>query len=186
MKRYFFTAIVSLMLFAVSFANGKGNLPQAKNKSRIEVYMQNLSKIKSSEINYAYISTAMFKQMFAMVGANVSLGVKSGGNVSLETIPNPLTSIKSMRRFATTGSEGYKLLHDALYGFLQENESVMGMELMALNREDGTLRVIYSDSASLLVINDDGDELAVVFIAGLSYENFIMMSDGGFDFNFDF
>ena len=36
------------------------------------------------------------------------------------------------------------------------------------------------------VINDDGDELAVVFIAGLSYENFIMMSDGGFDFNFDF
>ena len=62
----------------------------------------------------------------------------------------------------------------------------MGMELMALNREDGTLRVIYSDSASLLVINDNGDELAVVFIAGLSYENFIMMSDGGFDFNFDF
>ena len=91
-----------------------------------------------------------------------------------------------MRRFATTGSEGYKLLHNALYGFLQENESVMGMELMALNREDGILRVIYSDSACLLVINDDGDELAVVFIAGLSYENFIMMSDGGFDFNFDF
>jgi hypothetical protein len=91
-----------------------------------------------------------------------------------------------MRRFATTGSKGYKLLHDALYGFLQENESVMGMELMALNREDGTLRVIYSDSASLLVINDDGDELAVVFIAGLSYENFIMMSDGGFDFDFGF
>ena len=58
----------------------------------------------------------------------------------------------------------------------------MGMELMALNREDGELSVIYSDKKSLLVIGNDNDEtLNVVFIVGLSYEAFIQISSDSID-----
>ena len=66
------------------------------------------------------------------------------------------------------------VMQQILQPFLQEEEQVMGMELMALNREDGELSVIYSDNKSLLVIGDHNDEtLNVVFIVGLSYEAFI-------------
>ena len=135
-----------------------------KEKSEVEKFIQRVSRIKSAEIDYAYISTNMFKRMFAMVEKNIE-------------VDNIFGSIKSVRRFETTGKEGYTTLTTALQPFLQEEEQVMGMELMALNREDGELSVIYSDKKSLLVIGDYNDEtLNVVFIVGLSYETFIQFS----------
>lgn len=170
MKRYILTTLFALVLFAGS-AFATGHIPQNDGKSEAEMYIKKVAKIKSDEIDYAYISSSMFRQMFKMLGADGELN----------DIPLPLTSIRSMRQFTATGPEGYKQLSQAMDIFLQEEESVMGMKLMALNREDGTMTAIYGDSSSTLVINDEGDELTVVFIAGLSYDSFKALGENGIE-----
>ena len=170
MKRYILTTLFALVLFAGS-AFAAGHIPQNDGKSEAEMYIKKVAKIKSDEIDYAYISSSMFRQMFKMLGADGELN----------DIPLPLTSIRSMRQFTATGPEGYKQLSQAMDIFLQEEESVMGMKLMALNREDGTMTAIYGDSNSTLVINDEGDELSVVFIAGLSYDSFKALGENGIE-----
>lgn len=170
MKRYILTTLFALVLFAAS-AFATGHIPQNDGKSEAEMYIKKVAKIKSGEIDYAYISSSMFRQMFNMLGADGELN----------DIPLPLTSIRSMRQFTATGPEGYKQLSQAMDIFLQEEESVMGMKLMALNREDGTMTAIYGDSNSTLVINDEGDELFVVFIAGLSYDSFKALGENGIE-----
>lgn len=163
MKRNILLVITMLLTLLPLHAQHK---QPDKEKSEVEKFIQRVSRIKSAEIDYAYISTNMFKRMFAMVEKNIE-------------VDNIFGSIKSVRRFETTGKEGYTTLTTALQPFLQEEELVMGMELMALNREDGELSVIYSDKKSLLVIGDYNDEtLNVVFIVGLSYETFIQISPG--------
>lgn len=173
MKRYILTTLFALVLFAGS-AFATGHIPQNDGKSEAEMYIKNVAKIKSSEIDYAYISSSMFRQMFNMLGADVELN----------DIPLQLTSIRSMRQFTATGPEGYKQLSRAMNIFMQEEESVMGMKLMALNREDGIMTAIYGDSNSTLVINDEGDELSVVFIAGLSYDSFKALGENGIEIGF--
>ncbi len=170
MKRYILTTLFALVLFAGS-AFATGHIPQNDGKSEAEMYIKKVAKIKSGEIDYAYISSSMFRQMFNMLGADGELN----------DIPLQLTSIRSMRQFTATGPEGYKQLSQAMDIFLQEEESVMGMKLMALNREDGTMTAIYGDSNSTLVINDEGDELSVVFIAGLSYDSFKALGENGIE-----
>ena len=173
MKRYILTTLFTLVLFTGSvFAAGQ--VPQNDGKSEAETYIKKVAKIKSDEIDYAYISSSMFRQMFNMLGADGELN----------DIPLQLTSIRSMRQFTATGPEGYKLLSQAMDPFLQEEESVMGMKLMALNRENGTMTAIYGDSRSTLVINDEGDELSVVFIAGLSYDSFKALGENGMEIGF--
>ena len=161
------------MLFAGS-AFATGHIPQNDGKSEAEMYIKRVAKIKSDEIDYAYISSSMFRQMFKTLGADAELNA----------IPLQLTSIRSMRQFTANGPEGYALLLKAMNPFLQEEESVMGMKLMALNREDGTMTAIYGDSSSTLVINDEGDELSVVFIAGLSYDSFKTLGENGMEIGF--
>lgn len=173
MKRYILTTLFALVLFAGS-AFATGHIPQNDGKSEAEMYIKKLAKIKSSEIDYAYISSTMFRQMFNMLGADGELN----------DIPLQLTSIRSMRQFTATGPEGYKLLSQVMDIFLQEEESVMGMKLMALNREDGMMTAIYGDSGNTLVINDEGDELSVVFIAGLSYDSFKALGENGMQIGF--
>ena len=173
MKRYILTTLFALVFFAGS-AFAAGQVPQNDGKSEAEMYIKNVAKIKSSEIDYAYISSSMFRQMFNMLGADVKLN----------DIPLQLTSIRSMRQFTATGPEGYKQLSRAMNIFMQEEESVMGMKLMALNREDGIMTAIYGDSNSTLVINDEGDELSVVFIAGLSYDSFKALGENGIEIGF--
>ena len=173
MKRYILTTLFALVLFASS-AFATGHIPQNDGKSEAEMYIKKVAKIKSDEIDYAYISSSMFRQMFKMLGADGELN----------DIPLPLTSIRSMRQFTATGPEGYKQLSQAMDIFLQEEESVMGMKLMALNREDGTMTAIYGDSGNTLVINDEGDELSVVFIAGLSYDSFKTLGENGMEIGF--
>lgn len=175
MRRYILTTLFAFVLFAGS-AFATGHIPQNDGKSEAEMYIKNVAKIKSSEIDYAYISSSMFRQMFNMLGADVQS--------VLNDIPLQLTSIRSMRQFTATGPEGYKQLSQAMDIFLQEEESVMGMKLMALNREDGTMTAIYGDSNSTLVINDEGDELSVVFIAGLSYDSFKALGENGIEIGF--
>ena len=173
MKRYILTTLFALVLFASS-AFATGHIPQNDGKSEAEMYIKRVAKIRSDEIDYAYISSSMFRQMFNMLGADGELNA----------IPLQLTSIRSMRQFTATGPEGYKQLSQAMDIFLQEEESVMGMKLMALNREDGTMTAIYGDSNSTLVINDEGDELSVVFIAGLSYDSFKALGENGIEIGF--
>jgi hypothetical protein len=173
MKRYILTTLFALVLFAGS-AFATGHIPQNDGKSEAEMYIKKVAKIKSGEIDYAYISSSMFRQMFNMLGADGEMN----------DIPLQLTSIRSMRQFTATGPEGYKQLSQAMDIFLQEEESVMGMKLMALNREDGTMTAIYGDSSSTLVINDEGDELSVVFIAGLSYDSFKALGENGMEIGF--
>ena len=173
MKRYILTTLFALVLFAAS-AFATGHIPQNDGKSEAEMYIKKVAKIKSGEIDYAYISSSMFRQMFNMLGADGELN----------DIPLQLTSIRSMRQFTATGPEGYKQLSQVMDIFLQEEESVMGMKLMALNREDGMMTAIYGDSNSTLVINDEGDELSVVFIAGLSYDSFKALGENGIEIGF--
>ena len=173
MKRYILTTLFALVLFAGS-AFATGHIPQNDGKSEAEMYIKKVAKIKSDEIDYAYISSSMFRQMFKMLGADGELNA----------IPLQLTSIRSMRQITATGPEGYKHLSQAMDIFLQEEESVMGMKLMALNREDGTMTAIYGDSGNTLVINDEGDELSVVFIAGLSYDSFKTLGENGMEIGF--
>ena len=175
MKRYILTTLFALVFFAGS-AFAAGQVPQNDGKSEAEMYIKKVAKIKSDEIDYAYISSSMFRQMFKMLGADVLS--------ELNDIPLQLTSIRSMRQFAATGPEGYKQLSQAMDIFLQEEEEVMGMKLMALNREDGVMSVIYGDSKSTLVINDEGDELSVVFIAGLPYDSFKALGENGMEIGF--
>jgi len=173
MKRYILTTLFALVLFAGS-AFATGHIPQNDGKSEAEMYIKKVAKIKSDEIDYAYISSSMFRQMFKMLGADGELNA----------IPLQLTSIRSMRQFTANGPEGYALLLKAMDIFLQEEESVMGMKLMALNREGETMTAIYGDSSSTLVINDEGDELSVVFIAGLSYDSFKTIGENGMEIGF--
>ncbi|MBE6286148.1 MAG: hypothetical protein E7093_06890 [Bacteroidales bacterium] len=173
MKRYILTTLFALVLFAGS-AFATGHIPQNDGKSEAEMYIKKVAKIKSDEIDYAYISSSMFRQMFKMLGADGELNA----------IPLQLTSIRSMRQFTANGPEGYALLLKAMDIFLQEEESVMGMKLMALNREGETMTAIYGDSSSTLVINDEGDELSVVFIAGLSYDSFKTLGENGMEIGF--
>ena len=175
MKRYILTTLFALVFFAGS-AFAAGQVPQNDGKSEAEMYIKKVAKIKSDEIDYAYISSSMFRQMFKMLGADVLS--------ELNDIPLQLTSIRSMRQFTATGPEGYKQLSQAMDIFLQEEEEVMGMKLMALNREDGVMSAIYGDSGNTLVINDEGDELKVVFIAGLSYESFKALCESGMEIGF--
>lgn len=175
MKRYILTTLFALVLFAGS-AFATGHIPQNDGKSEAEMYIKRVAQIKSDEIDYAYISSSMFRQMFKMLGADVQS--------ELNDTPLQLTSIRSMRQFTATGPEGYKQLSQVMDIFLQEEESVMGMKLMALNREDGTMTAIYGDSSSTLVINDEGDELSVVFIAGLSYDSFKTLGENGMEIGF--
>lgn len=173
MKRYILTTLFALVLF-VGPAFATGHIPQNDGKSEAEMYIKRVAKIKSDEIDYAYISSSMFRQMFKMLGADGELNA----------IPLQLTSIRSMRQFTANGPEGYALLLKAMDPFLQEEESVMGMKLMALNREGETMTAIYGDSSSTLVINDEGDELSVVFIAGLSYDSFKTLGENGMEIGF--
>ena len=179
MKRYILLALTALVLHTGTlFAQSA----QPREKSEVEVFMQQVAKgSKSSEIDYAYISTSMFKQLLSQLFTTINEGIEIHGPV--EKI---FGSTMYMRRFISTGEEGYKILSKAMRPFLEEEEEVMGMELSALNRQDGVVSIIYGNSKNVLVINDysDADNLTAVFIAGMSYEAFMELDKSGLDLGF--
>ena len=63
MKRY-----ILLTLMALVFHTGAlfAQSSQPREKSEVEIYMQQMAKeLRSNEIDYAYISTSMFRQMLS-------------------------------------------------------------------------------------------------------------------------
>ena len=179
MKRYI---LLTLMALALHTGTLFAQSAQPREKSEVEVFMQQVAKgSKSSEIDYAYISTSMFKQLLSQLFTTINEGIEIHGPV--EKI---FGSTMYMRRFISTGEEGYKILSKAMRPFLEEEEEVMGMELSALNRQDGVVSIIYGNSKNVLVINDyaDADNLTAVFIAGMSYEAFMELDKSGIDLGF--
>ena len=179
MKRYILFTLMTLMLHTGAlFAQSV----QPREKSEVEIFMQQVAKgAKSNEIDYAYISTSMFKQLLSQLFSMVNNGIEIHGQV--EKI---FGSTMYMRRFISTGKEGYKVLSKAMQPFLEEEEEVMGMELSALNRQDGVVSIIYGNAENVLVINDYADayNLAAIFIAGMSYEAFMELDRSGIDLAF--
>ena len=165
MKRKLF--IILMLLFATLGA--WATPPQQPDKSEAERFVQNLAKIKSDEISYAYISANMFKQLF--VKTDIDEKVQ-------ESIPF-IKSLKSLRRFITNGKQGYEIMKTALQPLLQEKEEVLGMTLMASNRDGGGMVAIYSGHENTLVVTDYGNDetITVVFVAGLSYDSFLEFDD---------
>ena len=147
--------------------------PQQPQKSEVEWFVQNLAKIKSDEISYAYISANMFKQLFVRIDLDEE-GCEA---------PSFIKSLKSLRRFFTNGKQGYDAMKAALQPLLQEKEEVLGMTLMASNRDGGGMAAIYSGQGNTLVVTDYGNDttITVVFVAGLSYESFLEFNDLGID-----
>ena len=179
MKRYI---LLTLMALALHTGTLFAQSAQPREKSEVEVFMQQVAKgSKSSEIDYAYISTSMFKQLLSQLFTTINEGIEIHGPV--EKI---FGSTMYMRRFSSTGEEGYKILSKAMQPFLEEEEAVMGMELSALNRQDGVVSIIYGNSEKVLVINDYADayNLTAVFIAGMSYETFMELDKSGIDLGF--
>lgn len=179
MKRYILLTLMALVLHTGTLS---AQSAQPREKSEVEVFMQQVAKgSKSSEIDYAYISTSMFKQLLSQLFTTINEGIEIHGPV--EKI---FGSTMYMRRFISTGEEGYKILSKAMRPFLEEEEEVMGMELSALNRQDGVVSIIYGNSKNVLVINDyaDADNLTAVFIAGMSYEAFMELDKSGIDLGF--
>ena len=179
MKRYILLTLTALVLHTGTlFAQSA----QPREKSEVEVFMQQVAKgSKSSEIDYAYISTSMFKQLISQLFSMINDEVRT--EMGIDKI---FGSAMYMRRFISTGEEGYKILSKAMRPFLEEEEEVMGMELSALNRQDGVVSIIYGNSKNVLVINDyaDADNLTAVFIAGMSYEAFMELDKSGIDLGF--
>ena len=179
MKRYILLTLTALVLHTGTLS---AQSAQPREKSEVEVFMQQVAKgSKSSEIDYAYISTSMFKQLISQLFSMINDEVRT--EMGIDKI---FGSAMYMRRFISTGEEGYKILSKAMHPFLEEEEEVMGMELSALNRQDGVVSIIYGNSKNVLVINDyaDADSLTAVFIAGMSYEAFMELDKSGLDLGF--
>ena len=182
MKRNIFIILLLSLSLEVAWADPTAAVQkEKKEKSEAELFMQSVSRIKSAEIDYAYISTSMFKQMFTLLDGNVTLN-----NIgSVTNVGNVFLSIKSMRQFVTTGEQGYTLLSKKMEKFMLGDETVMGMELMAENMTDDVHMIVYSDNRNVLMIQDDGGEtMEVVFIVGLPYKAFVEMMEKGIDFRF--
>ena len=143
--------------------------PQHPDKSEAEKFVQNLAKIRSDEISYAYISANMFKQLFI----RIDLSEEEQESISF------IKSLKSLRRFFTNGKQGYDIMKAALQPFLEEREEVLGMTLMASNRDGGGMVAIYYGQENTLVVTDYGNNetITVVVVAGLSYEAFLEFDD---------
>ena len=167
--------ITTLLLFVLCIASPSTAQETAGNgKSEAEKIIQQAARIRSNEISYSYISLNMLKQMLPIA------------NIADNEAKQIFGKMKSIRRFCTTGEQGYRLLYQAMQPFLQEEDNVMGLELMALTREDGMLSVVYSNDNNLLVINDCGNNtLTVVFIVGLPYSAFKILNEGEFSLDFD-
>lgn len=170
MKRKFFIMLTLMFATLGTWAAP----PQQPEKSEAEKFVQNLAKVRTHEIAYAYISGNMFKQLFLSIDINK----EEYEDFSF------IKSLKSLRRFSTAGKQGYDIMKSALKPFLEEHEEVLGMTLMASNRDGGGMVAIYSGQDNTLVVTDcgNGTTLTLIFVAGLSYESFLEFNDLGIVF----
>ena len=163
---------LTLLLMFVAATTASAASRDSKSKSKVEKFVQSLARDYSSHVEYTYISTRMLKSLFALV---FSEGDK-------ETAKS-LKRMKYIRQFCSSDSVGYKKLKKEMQPFLSNDEEVMGMELMVTNKDDADTTTIYSSKDGLLIITDEnGTTLTVVFIAGLSMDIFNDLLEKGVNF----
>ena len=173
MKRLITIFFALLLMFAAATtapaASRDGN-----SNSKVERFVQGLARDYSSHVEYSYISMNMLRSLFSMM-----LG--DDGN----ELAKNLKRMKYIRKYASSDSEGYRMLKKEMQPFLSNKDKVMGMELVAVNKEGAEATTIYSSKDGLLIITDEnGTTLTVVFIAGLSMDVFNAMQENGLELDF--
>ena len=170
------TIFFALLLMFAAATTATAASRDSKTKSKVEKFIQGLARDYSSHVEYSYISMNMLKNIFAIVLAD---GDKE--------IAKALKNLRYIRKYSSSDSEGYKKLKKELQPFLSNDDEVMGMELVVVNKENQTLTTTYGNKDGLLIITDEsGTTLTVVFIAGLSMDIFNTLLENGMDFELDF
>ena len=168
------TIFFALLLTFAAATTAPAASRDSKSNSKVEKFVQGLARDYSSHVEYSYISMNMLKSLFA-------LGLGEGD----KEMAKSLKRLKYIRQFSSCDSEGYKKLKKEMQPFLSNDDKVMGMELVAANKEGTETTTIYSSKEGLLIITDENDTtLTVVFIAVLSMDIFNVMMENGFELDF--
>ena len=172
------------ILFALLLTFGAATTAPAasrdsKSNSKVEKFVQGLARDYSSHVEYSYISMNMLKSLFSLMLDEDNLDKDD------KEMAKALKSLRYIRKYSSSDSEGYKKLKKEMQPFLSNDDEVMGMELVAANKEGMETTTIYSSKDGLLIITDEnGTTLTVVFIAGLSMDIFNVMMENGFELDF--
>ena len=178
MKRLI-TISLALMLTFAAATTAPAASRDSKSKSKVEKYVQSLARDYSSHVEYSYISMNMLKSLFSLMLNEDNLDEDD------KEMAKALKSLRYIRKYNSSDSEGYKKLKKELQPFLSNDDEVMGMELVVVNKEKKRLTTTYSNKDGLLIITDENETtLTVVFIAGLSLDVFNVMMENGFELNF--
>ena len=170
------TIFLALLLTVAAATTAPAASRDSKSKSKVEKFVQGLARDYSAHVEYSYISMNMLKSIFAIVLTDCD-----------KETAKALKSLRYIRKYNSSDSEGYKRLKKELQPFLSNDDEVMGMELVVANKENQTLTTTYSNKDGLLIITDEsGTTLTVVFIAGLSMDIFNTLLENGMDFELDF
>ena len=178
MKRLI-TISLALMLTFAAATTAPAASRDSKSKSKVEKYVQSLARDYSSHVEYSYISMNMLKSLFSLMLNEDNLDEDD------KEMAKALKSLRYIRKYSSSDSEGYKKLKKEMQPFLSNDDEVMGMELVVVNKEKKRLTTTYSNKDGLLIITDENETtLTVVFIAGLSLDVFNVMLEKGFELNF--
>ena len=173
MKRLITIFFALLLMFAAATTAPAASRDSNSN-SKVERFVQGLARDYSSHVEYSYISMNMLKSLFSMM--------LDGGDKELA---KAMKRLKYIRKYGSSDSEGYQKLKKEMQPFLSNEDKVMGMELVVVNKEGAEATTIYSSKDGLLIITDEnGATLTVVFIAGLSMDVFNAMLENGIELNF--
>ena len=172
---------LTLLLMFVAATTASAASRDSKSKSKVEKFVQSLARDYSSHVEYSYISMNMLKSLFSIMLDEDNLDKDD------KEMAKALKTLKYIRKYSSCDSEGYKKLKKEIQPFLSNDDEVMGMELMATNKEGTETTTIYSSKDGLLIITDENSTtLTVVFIAGLSMDIFNTMLENGMDFELNF
>ena len=173
MKRLIAIFFALLLMFAAATTAPAASRDSNSN-SKVERFVQGLARDYSSHVEYSYISMNMLKSLFSMM--------LDGGDKELA---KAMKRLKYIRKYGSSDSEGYLKLKKEMQPFLSNKDKVMGMELVVVNKEGAEATTIYSSKDGLLIITDEnGTTLTVVFIAGLSMDVFNAMLENGIELDF--
>lgn len=167
MKRNLFFMLFFMIAFVPAIP-GTSQKEQKKNKSEVEVLLNKISRMKSNEINYTYVSSSMIGKMLNATGIDIPL------------IEEIVTSLKNVRNISTNGRQGYKIVMDAIKPFLQEDDEVMGLELISYSCDGKTTTTLYGGDEQLLVIDyDSGTSVSITLFSGDFYKLYLKLIDSG-------
>ena len=173
MKRLTAIFFALLLMFGAATTTSAASR-DSKNNSRVEKFVQGIAHDYSSHVEYSYISMNMLRSLFSMMFGEDD-----------KEMAKTMKRLKYIRKYSSSDGDGYKKLKKEMQPFLSNDDKVMGMELVAANKEGAETTTIYSSKDGLLIITDEnGTTLTVVFIAGLSMDIFNVMMENGFELDF--